>query len=169
MLINKAKKIAAPAKLKSASSAQMPQHYSIRNAPSAAPGLPQEIMEMIFEKCGPEVPAVNIHTRLMRNRHRNAARIQACFKGSLIRGWMRAAESEIWNAAMEFMQSETYDLMLANGELDGMGNLVGPNGRTKIQTLTRLHKRPFGGLSITLVLAPGFYFHMAIPQLCLHE
>ena len=82
MLINKAKKIAAPAKLKSASSAQMPQHYSIRNAPSAAPDLPQEIMEMIFEKCGPEVPVVNIHAMLMRNKHKNAARIQACFKGS---------------------------------------------------------------------------------------
>ena len=96
----------------------MPQHYSIRNAPSAAPDLPQEIMEMIFEKCGPEAPVVNIHAMLMRNKHRNAARIQACFKGSLIRCWVRVTESQIWSALNDFVKSEIFDIMREGGVID---------------------------------------------------
>ena len=129
-------------------------------------------MEMIFEKCGPEVPAVNIHTRLMRNRHRNAARIQACFKGSLIRCWVRVTESQIWSALNDFVKSEIFDIMRGGGVIDpdlipmgGVGRW--PNSTVKIQTLRPECSggRPFaGGLSVSFMLAPDFYFHTTIPR-----
>ena len=146
----------------------MPQHPSIRNAPQVIPSLPFEIMEDIFQKCGAEVPTVNTHALFVKNKHKSAMRIQACFKGALARHWVSWGNSRIWEAVNEFHLSDAHYHAFGNHfwnySEEGHG---GPDptdpGRVKIETVEHLHGRPFGGVRVTFHYHQFLRFHITVP------
>ena len=138
----------------------MPQHYSIRNATPTTPPLPDDVIKLIFNYCGKDVPIINIHAMLVRNRHINATYIQACFKGGLVRHWVDRALCALAGEVEDFIFSDRYGLMLASGDLtEPFPHPWGEHDLTKITTLGPNHRcvgmRPFGGVCVTFSCPHG--------------
>ena len=139
----------------------MPQHHSIRNATPTTPDLPEEVMELIFTKCGGGVPVVNKLAMLAKRKHRSAARIQACFKGVLFRHWLCCSFEILWLALREFTATETCNLVFG---------ILGACGASHyMQTSTVTQSCPLGGVTLCWRFKHGLWFQVDAPEMTLRS
>ena len=126
-------------------------------------------MEDIFNKCGLEVPVVNILALFVKTRHRMATRIQAWFKGALVREWVHEGKCKSWDAVNKYTLSDAWvdmhdeypsgvdERWLIDGGPSGLG-------RIKMETVERLNGRPFGGVRVVFHYHKFLRFHLVVPS-----
>ena len=126
-------------------------------------------MEDIFNKCGLEVPVVNILALFVKTRHRMATRIQAWFKGALVREWVHEGKCQSWDAVNKYTLSDAWvdmhdeypsgvdERWLIDGGPSGLG-------RIKMETVERLNGRPFGGVRVVFHYHKFLKFHLSVPS-----
>ena len=113
--------------------------------------------------CGPKVPVVNIHTMLVKVRHRMATRIQAWFKGALVREWVHQGRCRSWDAVNKYTLSDAWATMHDPREVDGFIQ-PWPDRCIKMETVERLNGRPFGGVRVVFHYHKFLKFHLSVPS-----